>query len=154
MSYLVLDDSYKFAWSADDVSYTDITSVENKGYKAVGTGYYSYELCVNNIPENAKYIRVSMTSPQASSGWKYCIYKASYNFYAKQPSLELKTADGVTLLSGAVTDKNVVLSKTNLKDEQVVIKKDGQPYALPAGSLFNIPSTPFIFSNISKKLIL
>lgn len=136
MSYLVVENSYKFAWSADDVTYTDITSVENKGYKAVGTGYYSYELCANNIPENARYIRVSMISPQASSGWKYCIYKASYNFYAKQPSLELKTADGAVLLSGSVTDKNVVLSKTNLKDEQVTIKKDGQAYALPSGSLF------------------
>lgn len=136
MSYLNVDNSYKFSWSADNVTFTDITSVENKGYTTIGTAYYSYELCLTNIPKTAKYIRLTMISPQASSGWKYAINKVSYKYYAKTPSVKLNGADGSVINSGDVTDKNVILTTQNLKENQISIKKDGVNYAIPAGSLF------------------
>ncbi|MEE1279183.1 MAG: hypothetical protein UHE86_09065, partial [Acutalibacteraceae bacterium] len=136
MSYLDVENSYKFSWSSDNVTFTDISSVENKGYTALGTAYYSYELYLTNIPETAKYIRLTMISPQASSGWKYAINKVSFNYYAKAPTVKLNAADGSVIANGDVTDKNVILTTENLKENQITIKKDGLDYAMPAGSLF------------------
>lgn len=136
MSYLDISASYKFSWSADNITFTDINSVENKGFTILGTSYYSYELCLTNIPKEARYMRLTMISPQASFGWKYAINKVSYKYYAKVPSVTLKSSDGNVINNGDVTDKNVILTTENLKENQISIKKDGQDYAIPAGSLF------------------
>ncbi len=136
MSYLNVDNSYKFSWSADNVTFTDIMSVENKGYTLLGTAYYSYELCLTNIPETAKYIRLTMICPQASSGWMYAINKVSYKYYAKAPSVKINGADGSVINNGDKTDKNVILTTENLKESEITVKKDGMDYAIPAGCLF------------------
>ena len=137
-TYLKVLESYRFSWSADNVTFTDINTVENKGVTTSfeADNYVSYELCLTSIPQEARYIRLTMICPTASEGWKYAINKVSYKYYAKSPSVTLTGADGTQINNGDVTDKNVVLTTENLKENQITIKKDGLDYAIPAGSLF------------------
>ena len=65
-TYLDTAASYKLSWSSDNVTFTEINTVENKGFTLVGTGYVSYELCATGIPKEAKYMKLTMICPKAS----------------------------------------------------------------------------------------
>ena len=105
----------------------------------------SYELMAPYVPDNAKYIRLTLSNPAISSNatqnanWRIGLDGFSYDVLLDKPTFTLNsnTASGfVELSNGGVSGGDVTVDYNYIQKSDITAKKDGTGVAFPENAVF------------------
>lgn len=117
-SGVTVEDVYSLYVSTNGSDFKKLDCTVEQDISYITTGYKKYRFVANNIPENAKYIKVVISQENANAGWDRCITQVEFS-YNKAAVGKLDVEDTIFMLNDAYEGETVKIDLYNSNNDVI-----------------------------------